>query len=211
MEKEPYRYYLIYKLKLPIIIIVILLNLIICSEVKAEIYKYIGKDGTVHFTNVPTDPRFKSIKLTRKEFKQQKNSLKKYNPEDLYPAIEELSKRYNIDTPLIKALIKVESDYNPFAVSPVGALGLMQLMPNTANKLGVFNPFDPEENMNGGIRYLRYLLDQFDGNIILALSAYNAGESAVKRYNNIPPFKETIDYVKKVLKIYGKSSTGSSF
>jgi soluble lytic murein transglycosylase len=112
----------------------------------------------------------------------------------LYPSYESL----------VKAVIKAESDFDPGAVSRKGAQGLMQLMPDTARDMAVNNPFHPTQNMEGGIRYLRKLLDQFQGNLHLALAAYNAGENAVIKYNNsIPPFEETRTYVKRVLKFFG--------
>jgi soluble lytic murein transglycosylase len=109
-----------------------------------------------------------------------------------------------MDESLVKAVIKAESDFDPDAVSRKGAQGLMQLMPDTARDMAVSNPFHPTQNMEGGIRYLRKLLDQFQGNLHLALAAYNAGENAVIKYNNsIPPFEETRTYVKRVLKFFG--------
>jgi soluble lytic murein transglycosylase-like protein len=115
--------------------------------------------------------------------------------------IKEKGRRYNIDPKLLEAIIKVESNFNPFAVSPKGAMGLMQLLPSTAKRVGVENVFDVEENVEGGAKYLRTLLDRF-GSLELALAAYNAGEGAVQQYGGIPPFKETQDYVNKVLRIY---------
>jgi soluble lytic murein transglycosylase-like protein len=111
-----------------------------------------------------------------------------------------LCKKYAVDEALVKAVIKAESDFDPQAVSKKGAQGLMQLMPETARDLSVSNPFHPIQNMEGGIRYLRRLLDQFQGNLHLTLAAYNAGENAVVKYNNsVPPFEETRTYVKRVL------------
>jgi soluble lytic murein transglycosylase-like protein len=114
--------------------------------------------------------------------------------------ITEVSRKYNVDSALIKAIIKAESNFNHEAVSPVGARGLMQLMPKTASSLQVDDSFHPEKNIDGGVRYLRYLLNLFDNNLPLALAAYNAGENAVARYNyNIPPYPETRNYVRRVL------------
>ena len=109
--------------------------------------------------------------------------------------------RHGVDAELVKAVIQVESNYNHRAVSPKGAKGLMQLMPGTANRYGVKQAFDPQENIDGGVRYLRDLLDLFD-DTKLALAAYNAGEGAVQRYNGIPNYVETQNYVRKVLALY---------
>lgn len=113
-----------------------------------------------------------------------------------------------LDPELVDAVIQVESEYNPGAVSPKGAMGLMQLIPATARRFGVADPFDPVENLKGGTAYLRYLLDVFGGDVPLALAAYNAGENAVRRSNGIPPFEETQGYVRKVTALYGVTSDG---
>ena len=116
--------------------------------------------------------------------------------------IIEAGQRHEVDPPLIKAIIMAESGFNPRAVSHQGAKGLMQLMPGTAKDLGVKNVFDPERNIHGGVKYFRFLLDEFDGQAPLALAAYNAGLYQVKKYEGIPPFKATRRYVRKVMKYY---------
>ena len=124
--------------------------------------------------------------------------------------IEKTALENSIDPRLVHAIIEVESAWNPGARSRVGAQGLMQLMPATARQYGVRNAYDPTENVTGGIRYLRYLLDRFNNNLTISLAAYNAGPTAVKTYGGIPPFKETQNYVRRIRKIYGMASPAKS-
>ncbi len=114
------------------------------------------------------------------------------------------ARQHQVDPNLVRALIEVESAWNPRAVSYKGALGLMQLMPATATRYGVGDAFDPKQNVSAGVRHLRYLLDQFKGNVRLALAAYNAGENAVTRNGGVPPYRETQDYILKLEALYGR-------
>ncbi len=121
--------------------------------------------------------------------------------------VQEISRRYGVDIDLVNAVIRVESNFRPEAVSPKGCLGLMQLHPDTARRFGVRDVFDPVQNIEGGVRYLEFLLDYFQGDLELALAGYNAGENAVVRYGGVPPYPETIDYVNKVRRLYGFASS----
>lgn len=166
----------------------------------ADIYKYIDEEGVLHLTNVPSNHKAKYVLVMR-----EKRVLLHYDIDvskfDEY--ISNASNKHNIDPALIKAVIKAESNFNHRAVSPVGAQGLMQLMPATASQLQVEDAFHPEQNIEGGVRYLSYLLKIYRGNLTLALAAYNAGEGAVSKYHNqVPPYRETKNYVKKVLNFY---------
>lgn len=175
------------------------------AAVAGEVYVYVDQDGTMHFTNTPTDARFK-------QFKPRAPIGRMTHPRTVKPVrlssgqlddtISRHSRRHRIDPALLRAVIKAESDFDPQAVSRAGAMGLMQLMPHTAVRMDVRNPYDPEENVGGGARYLRYLLDRFNGNVPLALAAYNAGEHRVERNWALPPIEETRNYVTKVLRFY---------
>ncbi len=163
----------------------------------ADIYKFVDESGVTHISNVPTDPRYR---LWWKEAtpEERKKALKSPVYESL---IVDAARKHRVEPNLVKAVIKAESDFNHRAVSRKGARGLMQLMPATAYRFSVGNSFDPWSNIEGGVRYLRHLLDLFQGNLELALAAYNAGEGAVARYNNtVPPYPETRTYIQRVVR-----------
>ena len=162
------------------------------------LYRWVDEDGVAHFTNAPTDPRFRrvgSLTGTAQGWLRLPEAVRSRFTDE----IREIAQRHGVAVDLVEAVIRVESAFNPRAVSNKGAQGLMQLMPRTASSLGVRNVFDPRENIDGGVRHLRYLLDKYPGNVSLALAAYNAGEKAVDRYGAIPPYAETQQYVQKIL------------
>lgn len=169
----------------------------------ADIYKYEDADGVLHFTDAPTDKRFKIFMRDLKKDRKLRTTFKlagcARNPEEFEPIINACALEYGVDKSLVKAVIHAESGYNPSAVSSKGAKGLMQLMPKTAQDLKVSNSLDPAENIRGGVRYLRFLLDTFKGNETLALAAYNSGLNKVARFGGVPPYQETRNYVSKVL------------
>src|SRR5262247_3308888 len=161
----------------------------------AQVYRLSEGDGTVHFTNAPTDPRYKN--LTGYSSGTSAGFLR-LPPADTarYAAeIKAAAERYGVSERLVHAVIRVESAFNPKAVSVKGAQGLMQLMPETASMLGVRNSFDPQQNIDGGVRHLRGLIDRFGNDLPLALAAYNAGEKAVISNRGIPPYPETRYFV----------------
>ena len=175
------------------------------SDCQGDIYKYVDPEGVIHITNVPTETNIPYVLIMKEKrvIIELKGPITDY--EDL---IAKASERYRVDPALVKAVIKAESNFNHRAVSPVGARGLMQLMPATAAMLRVEDSFHPETNIDGGVRYLRYLMNLFNGNLPLVLAAYNAGENTVLRYNNrIPPYQETRTYVRRVLDYYDKYSS----
>ena len=196
-----------FNLRVPVFAFFVFLSLPL-SIAAADIYKYEDDEGVLHFTDAPTDHRFKIFIRDIKKDKQFRTHFRLANcvgnPTEFEPIINSCALEFGVDKSLVKAVIHAESGYDPNAVSSKGASGLMQLMPNTARSLKVGNSFDPAENIRGGVRYLRFLLDTFRGDEALALAAYNAGLSRVAQYGGIPPYQETRNYVAKVLE-YRKS------
>ena len=171
----------------------------------ADIYKYVDKHGRVHLTDRPNHDGYKRLVKTWKgwteasvNYRSASRNRKRYEP-----TIASAAKAHRLPPALLHAVITAESAYDPDAISSAGAVGLMQLMPGTAQRYGVSNRRDPVANVSGGTRYLRDLLDMFDDNLVLAVAAYNAGENAVLNYGRkIPPYAETQTYVRRVLKYY---------
>ncbi len=207
------------QISLIISFILILIQPVAADQISTKttvVYKYIDAKGVLHLSNkppkkseqvlyarsyiVPSYPQQLASDLHEKQGLQGKTHHK-YN--DYAPLIEAAAQNANLPPALLHAVVQVESNYNPKAVSPKGAVGLMQFMPATAKRYGVTDRTDPAASLNGGAQYLRDLLTRFNEDLSLALAAYNAGENAVKRYGNtIPPYQETRNYVKKVKKLY---------
>ncbi len=179
------------------------ISLILSTSVSADIYRYKDKNGVWHFTNIKTDSRYTLYirgprKMSPEEYIREYDGI-----------ILQASKLFEVDRSLIKAVIKAESDFDHQAVSRKGAQGLMQLMPPTADAMDVENPFNPEDNILGGTRYISLLLKRFKNNKELALAAYNAGPENVDSHQGVPPFPETENFVKKVMGYYKLYNTGS--
>lgn len=164
------------------------------SVLADDIYGYVSPRGTLYLTNVPADHTFSRVGKGRYH--------ESVSDRELEDAVARYATEYQLSPALLMAVMKAESSFNPMVISKAGAVGLMQLIPETAIRHGVRNLYDTKENIGGGAKHLRYLLDRFHGNIRLALAAYNAGERNVDRYRQIPPFKETKTYVKKVMGFY---------
>jgi len=187
----------------------LLIATLLCASTAAahsKIYTYVDEDGQRHYTDVPDNNRYRLLVLSPQD---RTASGDRYDARLLAKAtqydsiIETAAVASSVEANLLRAVIVVESGFNSRAVSKRGAVGLMQLMPATASRFGVSNPYDPRENVHAGAHYLKFLIDRFGQNIRLALAAYNAGEDAVDRNGGqIPPFSETMAYVPRVLKIY---------
>lgn len=174
--------------------------LLVSGTAGADIYSYTDEQGVTHFTNLPTDKRYKLVlKTPRRSAAASSSAARAASFQSL---VQEVARQHRLEPALLHAVIAAESAHNPRALSPKGAMGLMQLMPDTAQRYGASDPYDPAQNVKAGARYLRDLLDTFQ-NLELALAAYNAGEGAVVKHGNkIPPYRETLDYVPKVLDLY---------
>ena len=188
-------------------VIGVVLGLLVASSGPAAaggaVYRYVDAQGTTHFTDAPVDPRFERQDPERIEGLAiaPPRRVKVPTERDYDHLILDVAERYAVEPGLVKGVIAAESNFRPHAVSRVGAQGLMQLMPATAADLGVERPFGVVENIDGGVRYLRAMLDRY-GDVARALAAYNAGPGAVDRYRGVPPYAETRAYIKRVLEYH---------
>ncbi|VAX16956.1 Membrane-bound lytic murein transglycosylase D precursor [hydrothermal vent metagenome] len=198
-----------------------LVTILFAGESYADVYMLKSARGIIYFTDTPPAQRSRAKIIKRyKRFKKAVTPLKRtsYFPRSRRFSfssrydhlIRAAARKYNLDPLLIKAVIKAESDFDRFSVSSKGAKGLMQLMPGTAKQMRVTHVFDPMQNINGGSKYLRKMLDQFGGGSRLALAAYNAGPTAVKNHRGVPPYPETRRYINKVWAYYRTLSGGGS-
>ena len=186
--------------------------LTIAPSAWSQTHQFIGRDGTVHYTNAPTDPRYRrmagsGVSGTERGWLRVPVATP---PSSLNEMIRNAAQRHGVSEDLVAAVIRVESGFNARAVSRKGARGLMQLMPGTAAILGVRDSFDPIDNIDGGVRHLRSLIDRYGSNVPLALAAYNAGAGAVDNYRGIPPYPETQAYVERILGILGGSAVAAA-
>lgn len=169
------------------------------TEVWAKILRHVDVDGVIWFTNIPSTPGEHSAQRSTTEPKRP-SRVSRVQAHPYRTEVEQLAHRHGLNPSLVSALMAVESDFDPTAVSSKGAQGLMQLMPLIARYYRVYNPFDPQQNIEGGIRYLSDMLQLFDNRLPLALAAYNGGEGLVRKHGGVPPFLES--YVNKVLTLY---------
>ncbi len=159
-----------------------------------------------------TEHRFKPVPTSGAVMRAARSALNRaFTQQDIDAAIDQAAARHNVDPSLVRSVVKVESNFNPNAVSRKGAMGLMQLMPSTARSLNVANPFDPAQNVDAGVRHLRKLLDSYGGDVGLSLAAYNAGSGAVARSAGIPHFRETQNYVRRITNLYNGGSEPGSY
>jgi soluble lytic murein transglycosylase-like protein len=168
---------------------------------RGDIYMYRDTRGVLHFSNAPSEPQYRYYLPDVTSWKSYRLGRIDGTRRKAYDQIiSDAARRHQVDSALVKAVIRAESDFVPQAVSPKGALGLMQLMPGTARLRNVWRVFEPRDNVEGGVTHLRYLLDRYGGNVRLALAAYNAGEKAVDAHGGVPPYPETWEYLTRVLR-----------
>ncbi len=207
MKFDFYKVFIVYLSVVPLVLL--LSSSIFLKDLSAQnLYKYVDSSGSITYTSKKPVGRAYSLVTPKKPVKSifiQRGIGYSWSaspkPSSYDDDIIFLAKQYRLDPALVKAVIHIESAFNSNAISSAGARGLMQLMPATAKRFGVQNSYDPIENMLGGVKYLRWLFERFNGNVRYVLAAYNAGEGAVDKHKGIPPYAETQDYVKKVIKM----------
>ncbi len=183
--------------------IFLIISLTVCPTVLwADIYRFVDAEGVVHFTNAQYDQRYELY--LREGARELPAAQESAATGWMMEYAERYSRAHNLSPALVKAIIRAESNGNRFAISRKGAKGMMQLMPFNSKRLKVNDPFDPVENIEGGVKYIKELLDAFRGNVAHAVAAYNAGPAAVRKYGGIPPYQETRIYVKRVMHYYQK-------
>ncbi len=190
---------------LPVFFSLLLCGIAALYPIHADVYKYIDGNGHIYYTDKPKHSGYRLILKSRKQWRESRIDYRSMerNRQRFAITIATVARSHGLPEGLIHAVITAESAYDPDAVSRAGAVGLMQLMPDTARRYGVTDRHDPAANLAGGTRYLKDLLERFDNDLELALAGYNAGENAVEKYGNqIPPFTETQTYVRKVIKLY---------
>jgi soluble lytic murein transglycosylase-like protein len=186
---------------------IVILITFVQTSLAQKIYKYVDNDGVQVFTNIPPVDQISEMEVTGTPEQVNTPTPSARNSNNFDTIINKHAVDYNLDPALIKAIIATESGFNPNAVSPKGARGLMQLMPATAASLGVTDSFDPDQNIKGGVKHFRSLMNNFRNNLTLSLAAYNAGENLVQRLGRVPDFKETREYVKSIKRLFNKSET----
>jgi soluble lytic murein transglycosylase-like protein len=182
------------------------------KRAEAELYMYRDSRGALHFSNAPSNPRYQKfnppglsgggrLSFGSSSYRVRPDPARRKAYDSM---IRDAARRYKVDHALVKAVIRAESDFVPYARSPAGALGLMQLMPATARQYNVWRAFEPRDNIEAGTKHLRGLLDMYQGNVRLALAAYNAGSEAVSKHRGVPPYRETVEYLDRVLRFHAQ-------
>ena len=191
------------------ILVSFLLVLFLSPFVSADIYQYVDKNGVVCYTDAPFNKNARKVMKDKNNTSRAQREMRRgpKSTSDYHSIIHKKAEKYRVDPHLVKAIIKTESNWNERAISMKGAIGLMQLMPSTVHEMNVLDPFNPEDNIEGGTKYLRYLLQRFNGDLTLALAAYNAGPKAIEKFGVVPPYGETKQYVKKVISLYNGNVT----
>ncbi len=183
--------------------ILLIISAVGCPTIlRADIYRYVDPDGVVHYTNVPSVDKCEVYIREAPPVTFEGRTVSLTTPEWAVNYAASVARAHNVSPALVKAIIKAESNGNRLAVSRKGAKGMMQLMPFTSRRLKVLDPFDPIQNIDGGVKYIKELVIEFQGNLVHAVAAYNAGPAAVRKYGGIPPYQETRQYVRRVMDYY---------